>query len=77
MIEVLIKTVDILDKLSYYNKEAQELCATKITPYINVYCEKHFNSAESIMGFALLGGTLCRDTNSQNKRNLNLSQLCN
>ncbi|KAL4491936.1 hypothetical protein ABPG72_008357 [Tetrahymena utriculariae] len=66
IIEILIKVVDILDKLAYCNKDALEACAKKITPYINVYCEKHNNNVDSMLGFALLGGTLCRNDASQN-----------
>ncbi|EAS03305.2 hypothetical protein TTHERM_00537400 (macronuclear) [Tetrahymena thermophila SB210] len=66
IIEILIKVVDILDKLAYCNKDALESCAKKITPYINVYCEKHSKNVDSMLGFALLGGTLCRNENSQN-----------
>jgi len=65
MIDILIKDVDILDKLSYHNKDALELCASRLTPYVNAFSIKNSSNIEALKVFALLGGTLCRDTKSQ------------
>lgn len=40
-LEVLVKTVDMLDKLCYHNKEALEICAKRITPLVYSSSLKH------------------------------------